>query len=266
MPASLVSPARSLSRRQAIKHGLAGVFAAGAAPLFLPSRLFGAGAPSNRLNIGIVGNGLIATHHMGILTARDDCQIVALCDVWRSQMEKMRKRIEEQYAKDRGTGGLKLFDVHEELIAQPDIDIVFVTTPDHWHAPVANAAMKAGKDVYCEKPLTLCVREGRVLADTARRTGRILQTGTQQRSESAFRRAATIVRNGWIGEIKSVRAKLGEFPYPKPLAEEAPPADFNYDRWLGPTPWRPFSLDRVKGNYGGGWRMFWEYGGRKNGD
>jgi hypothetical protein len=258
-----------LSRRTAIKHGLAGIVAASVAPMFLPSRLFGASAPSNRLTVGIVGNGLIANAHVGALLGRDDCQIVALCDVSRSKMEKMSQRVSKAYASTNGFGdykGIALHDIHEDLVARPDIDVVFVTTPDHWHAAISIAAMQAGKDVYCEKPMTLTVREGRVMVDVARRTGRVLQTGTQQRSESAFRRAATIVRNGWIGDIKLIRTKLGKFPAAPDLKEEPIPEGFDYDRWLGPTPWRPYNAQRVLGNYGGGWRCFLEYGSRKNGD
>ncbi|HEY8995425.1 MAG TPA: Gfo/Idh/MocA family oxidoreductase [Lacunisphaera sp.] len=263
-------PSVVFTRRTAIKHGLSGILAFGVAPLVLPSRLLGASAPSNRLNVGIVGNGLIAHSHVGGLLGRDDCRIVALCDVWRTKAERMQKRIEQGYADAAGTTsfkGLDLYGTHEELVARPDIDVVFVTTPDHWHAAVSIAAMQAGKDVYCEKPMTLTVREGRTMVEVARRTGRVLQTGTQQRSESAFRRAATIVRNGWIGDIKLIRTKLGNFPpAPQNLPEEPIPADLNYDRWLGPTPWRPFNQQRIKGDYGGGWRVFLEYGSRKNGD
>ena len=265
-PAPAFAP---LTRRAAIKHGLAGIVATGLAPLFLPSRLFGASAPSNRITVGFVGNGLIASQHVGTLLGRDDCQIIALCDVWRSKAEKMKQRVEKAYADHTGTAafkGVDLYGTHEELVARPDVDVVFVTTPDHWHAPVSIAAMQAGKDVYCEKPMTLTVREGRLMVEVARRTGRILQTGTQQRSESAFRRAASIVRNGWIGDIKLIRTRLGRFPSEPVLKEEPVPEDLNYDRWLGPTPWRPFNQQRVKGDYSGGWRIFLEYGSRKNGD
>ena len=259
-----------LTRRTAIKHGLSGILAFGVAPLVLPSRLFGASAPSNRLTVGIVGNGLIARSHVGALLDRDDCQIVALCDVWRSKAEAMQKRIEQGYAEHAGTAsfkGLDLYGTHEELVARPDIDVVFATTPDHWHAAVSIAAMQAGKDVYCEKPMTLTVREGRIMVEVARRTGRVLQTGTQQRSEAAFRRAATIVRNGWLGDIKLIRTRLGRFPAaPQNLPEQPIPDDLNYDRWLGPTPWRPYNQERIRGDYGGGWRNFLEYGSRKNGD
>jgi predicted dehydrogenase len=260
-----------LTRRALLKNGLAGVFACGVAPNIFPARLFGQGAPSNRLTIGLVGNGLIASHHVGILTGRtEDCRIVATCDVVRSKAGKMRERLEKAYGDEtesgRATRGIDVYAKHEELLARDDIDVVWVCTPDHWHAAVAKAAMLAGKDVYCEKPLTLTVREGRVLVDTARRYGRVLQTGTQQRSNKSFRKAAEIVRNGWIGDIKRIRTRLGSFPAADPLPAEPVPEDFDYDRWLGPTPWRPFNARRVKGDYGGGWRCFLEYGGRKNGD
>ena len=264
MSESTVPSPRRLTRRAALKQGLAGVIAAGAAPLFLPSRLFGQFAPSRRLNLALIGNGLIATAHVGTLTQRDDCRIVALCDVMRTKAERMADRVAREYGNpaDRPT----LFATHEDLLANADVDAVFVTTPDHWHAPITCAALRAGKDVYCEKPLTLTVREGRTVVETARRTGRIVQTGSQQRSEHAFRRAAEIVRNGWIGEIKTVKARLGHFPQWQPLAEEPVPEGFDYDRWLGPTPWRPYHSRRVLGDYSGGWRIFYEYGGRKNGD
>jgi predicted dehydrogenase len=265
------SAPRVLTRRALLKNGLAGVFACGVAPNIFPARLFGQGAPSNRLTIGLVGNGLIASHHVGILTGRtEDCQIVATCDVVRSKAGKMRERLEKAYGDEtesgRATRGIEVYAKHEELLARDDIDVVWVCTPDHWHAAVAKASMLAGKDVYCEKPLTLTVREGRVLVDTARRYGRVLQTGTQQRSNKSFRKAAEIVRNGWIGDIIRIRTRLGSFPAADPLPAEPVPGDFDYDPWLGPTPWRPFNARRVKGDYGGGWRCFLEFGGRKNGD
>ncbi|HYC71058.1 MAG TPA: Gfo/Idh/MocA family oxidoreductase [Opitutaceae bacterium] len=264
MPDHPVSSPRRLTRRDVLKRGLAGILAAGAAPLFAPARLLGQGAPSRKLNLAIIGNGLIAGSHVGTLTKRDDCRIVAVCDVWRKKAERMADRIAKEYGGDADRPAI--FATHEDLLANADVDAVFVTTPDHWHAPVTCAALRAGKDVYCEKPLTLTVREGRTVVDTARRTGRIVQTGSQQRSEHAFRRAAAIIRNGWIGEVKTVKARLGHFPQWQPLGEEAVPEGLDYDRWLGPTPWRPFHSKRILGDYGGGWRIFYEYGGRKNGD
>lgn len=226
-------------------------------------------SPSNQLNIGLIGNGLICSHHFSVLTGRDDCRIVAVCDVNLPKARLMRDRAHKHYGDAARSGtyrGVEVYQRHEELLARPDIDVVFVTTPDHWHATIANDAMIAGKDVYCEKPLTLTVPEGRVLVNTARRHGRILQTGTQQRSNTAFRKAAEIVRNGLIGDIQRIRTRLGSFPPAVPLPEQPIPAEFDYDRWLGPTPWRPYNELRVLGEYGGGWRCFTEYGGRKNGD
>ena len=257
------------SRRDAIKQGLAGILAYSAAPLILPSRLFGATAPSNQINLGFVGMGLQCGGHVGAMLGRDNCRILAVCDVWQEKAQKQKDRIETSYGKNKRGGSYKGVDIYhryEDLVARDDIDAVFVCTPDHWHAAVSNAAMKAGKDVYCEKPLTLTIKEGQVLVETARRYGRILQTGSQQRSNGAFRKAAEMVRNGWLGEITGIRTSLGEFPIVTALPEEKIPEGLDYDRWLGPTPWRPFNLQRMKGDYGGGWRCFYEYGARKNGD
>ncbi len=257
-------PVSPITRRTALKQGLAGILACSFAPLLVPSRLLAqATAPSQRIHVAVVGNGLIARSHIGTLLARDDVRIVALVDVNRKAAEAARSRIAAQYGEaDAPT----IYGTHEEMLRRQDVDAVFVCTPDHWHAPISLAAMRAGKDVYCEKPLTLTLREGRVLSDAARQLGRILQTGTQQRSNAAFRKAASLVRHGAIGDIKVVRARLGEFPVQKPLGEQPVPEGFDYDRWLGPTPWRPYHADRVLGNYGGGWRVFREYGGRMNGD
>jgi predicted dehydrogenase len=265
---SLPLSSSPISRRTALQRGLAGVLAFGVAPSFVPTRLFGRTAPSNRIMVGLIGNGLICSAHVGSLLRKEDCRIVALCDVWKKKSARMKDRIEKAYGEaNGGTGkGVDTYQYHEELLARDDIDAVFVTTPDHWHAPLSLAAMKAGKDVYCEKPLTLTVREGRILVDAARRYGRVLQTGTQQRSESAFRKAAEIIRNGWIGEVRGIRTRLGEFPQPVAYPAEPVPADLDYDRWLGPTPWRPFNSKRILGDYSGGWRNYFEYGGRKNGD
>jgi predicted dehydrogenase len=262
-------PVVRLTRRTAIKQGLAGILGYAVAPTFLPSSLFGRTAPSNRLNIGFIGNGLQCAGHFSAILGRDDCRVIATCDVWRPKAVKLRDRAEKTYGDAQPGGiyrGVKAYQYHEELLAHDEIDAVWICTPDHWHAAVANAAMKAGKDVYCEKPLTLTVREGRVLVNTARRHGRVFQTGSQQRSNASFRKAAEMVRNGWIGDLKVVRTSLGEFPLPPVLPEQPLPTGLDYDRWLGPTPWRPYHEQRILGNYGGGWRCFYEYGARKNGD
>ncbi len=255
--------ASGVTRRSAIKTGIKGILALSVAPQYLRAALSGPEAPSNRISLGLVGNGLICSSHYTALIGRDDSRIIAVCDVRHSKAKAMAAMAEKDYGT---TGTVAAYQHHEELLARKDIDAVFVCTPDHWHVAVALAAIRAGKDVYCEKPLTLTVREGRPLVNAARQYGRILQTGTQQRSNSSFRKAAEIVRNGLIGDLKVIRTSLGEFAEAPNLSAEPVPDDFDYDRWLGPTPWRPYNEKRVLGDYGGGWRRFLEYGGRKNGD
>jgi predicted dehydrogenase len=269
MPPVPPSPAREFSRRTVLKRGLAGIIAYAVAPNFFPSSLFGKSAPSNRLNVGMVGTGLICNAHIGALLDRDDCRILALCDVWRRKALTTRDRVAKSYGLAKTNGvyqGIDIYSKYEDLVAREDLDVVFVTTPDHWHAAVARAAMIAGKDVYVEKPITLTVREGRILVETARQHGRIFQSGMQQRSNASFRKAAELVRNGLIGDLELIRTRLGEFPPALALPAQPIPEDLDWDRWLGPTPWRPFNERRIRGDYGGGWRCFLEYGARKNGD
>jgi predicted dehydrogenase len=147
-----------------------------------------------------------------------------------------------------------------------DIDAALIVTPDHWHAAISVAAMRSGKDVFCEKPMTLTIEEGKLMVNVARQYGSIFQTGSMQRSNSAFRKAAEIVRNGQIGKVHTIYANLGQFPPPITLPEQPIPEGLDYDRWLGPAPWHPYNMERIKGDYGGGWRRFWDYGSRKNGD
>ncbi len=246
--------------------------AAGAAvafPTIVPSSVFGQTAPSNRINMGLIGMGLMMGGHMRGMSGRPDVQVLAVCDVDRRRREAARDSVEKAYAQEKASGAYKGCDAvneFERVVERADIDAVLICTPDHWHAAITCAAIRAGKDVYVQKPMTLTMREGRAISDLARSRGAIVQVGSQQRSERAFRRACEIVRNGWIGKVHKIYAKLGEFPPPASLPEQPVPEGFDYDRWLGPTPWFPYNEERVKGNYGGGWRRFWEYGSRKNGD
>ncbi len=259
----------SPSRRSFLLKGAAALGAVAAFPTIVPSTVFGATAPSNRINLGMIGMGLMMGGHLEGMLNRDDVQVVAVCDVYESRRESAKKRVEQKYAEKAPGGSYKGCDAYleyEKICERPDIDGVFVVTPDHWHALCSLAAMRAGKHVYCQKPMTLTIREGRLMSDTARQYGIVFQVGSQQRSEYAFRRASEIVRNGWIGKVHTIYTSLGQFAPPTTLPEQPIPAGFDYDRWLGPTPWYPYNQERVKGDYGGGWRRFWEYGSRKNGD
>ncbi len=261
-----------ISRRNFLAKA-AGAAAAGVfMPTLIPSSALGKGktvAPSNRINVGVVGNGLQSNGHRNSFADRAETQVIAVCDVNETVLNRVQKDVEARSARRNNLTDYKGCDKYidyQELIDRDDIDAVVVATPDHWHVAQALYAINRGKAVYCEKPLTLTIEEGRILSDAVKRNKGILQVGSQQRSEWQFRQAAQIVRNGLIGEIKEIYTGIGEFPPPMELPEEPIPDGFHYDKWLGATPWRPYNSERVKGNFGGGWRRFWEYGERKEGD
>ena len=238
----------------------------------LPARVLGrAGgiSPSGRINVGVVGCGLISQGHRKFYATSPYTQIMALCDVDRNKLSAVKEEI-DTIAKSRTDKAFRPVDTHhyyEELIARDDIDAVCICTPDHWHVPIALKAVEDGKAVYVEKPMSLTISEGRILADAVKRRGTVLQVGSQQRSDRFFRKAAELVRNGYIGKILKINTRIGVFPpEPQNLPEEPVPEGFDYDRWLGSTPWRPYNPERVRGHYGGGWRCFYEYGARKEGD
>jgi predicted dehydrogenase len=238
-------------------------------PTIVSSTVFGAAAPSSRITMGMIGMGGQMGGHFRTMLGRSDVQVLAVCDVDRRKRENAKGQTESTYAQAMASGtyqGCDAYREYERVCERPDIDAVLIATPDHWHAAISLTAIKTGKDVYCEKPMTLTIREGRLVSDACRQYGTIYQVGSQQRSEWAFRTAAEIVRNGWIGKVKTCYASLGRFAPPATLPEQPIPEGFDYDRWLGPTPWYPYNYRRVEGNFGGGWRCFWEYGSRKNGD
>jgi hypothetical protein len=169
---------------------------------------------------------------------KSDSQVVALCDVDAGHLANARKIADVEPKSCYGD--------FRELLARDDIDAVVVCTPDHWHVPVSIAAVRAGKDVYCEKPLTLTIGQGRALADEVKRYGRVLQTGSQQRSANNFRFACELVRNGRIGKVHTVRVGIpGNNKKCEPTWKPEPvPQGFDYDLWLGPAPWAPYHHKR----------------------
>ncbi len=253
-----------LSRRSVIKKSLKAA-AAISAPMILPSSVLGLGkgntGPNSRINIGLIGHGKIMSGHRKYHLGRESVEVVGLCDVDERKLELALAEVKEMTGKTCPT-----YEYYEELVSRPDLDAVVVGTPDHWHAQISIEAMKNGKDVYVEKPMTLTIEEGKIMRETLHRYGCVLQVGSQQRSERAFRKAAELVNNGYIGKVHTIAARLGNFPPPTQYTEQPIPKGFNYDRWLGPAPWEPYNIERVKGDYGGGWRRFWDYGSRKNGD
>jgi hypothetical protein len=216
--------------------------------------------PNSRINIAYIGIGKQVGSHWGV-AQQDGVHPLYVCDVKPDKLEEGKEKLI-----GRGFKDIQATPDYEDIIEDSAVDGVIIVTPDHWHAAISIAAMQAGKDVYVEKPMTLTIEEGQAMVAAQKRYGSIVQVGSQQRSESAFRKAAEIVRNGWIGQVKEVYCGLGSFPEPTLMEPEPIPKGFNYDKWLGPAPYEPYFEERVKGDYNGGWRRFWEYGSRKNGD
>jgi predicted dehydrogenase len=204
--------------------------------------VFGQNAPSNRITIGAIGVGRISRiHDMHETFKYDHAQIVAVCDLDSNRVKSGQRFVDEAYAKKFGRdySGTRGFGDYREVLARKDIDAVIISTPDHQHSILAVHAVRAGKDVYMQKPASLTISDGRILSDAVRATNRILQIGSQQRSDNPwpqFRRACELVRNGRIGQLRHVEVGLpGD-----PSGPEAPPmpvpANLNYDAWLGSTP------------------------------
>lgn len=253
------------SRRSFLKSSLGTAGALFAGPQIVRAETLGNASKTganSRIGMGFIGLGLISQGHMGSFSGMKEVQPIALCDVRVNALNSAADKLGQKGYKD-----LMLTDQYEKLLANKDVDAVCICTPDHWHAAMAFAAMKAGKDVYVEKPMTLTIEEGKALTAAEKKYKRILQVGSQQRSGVHFRIAANLVRNGMIGDIKEIYCRLGEFALPPEKDEVVPvPEGFDYDRWLGPTPFFAYSEHRVLGEYGGGWRCYWEYGSRKFGD
>ncbi len=252
------STIETLSRRSFIKAGLATAAGTIFFPYIARSNPIGA---NNRVRMALIGCGLMMGAHHGWAQSHSMIDLVAVCDVKKNQREAALARL-----KQKNPDAVGYVD-YGDIMARSDIDAVIIATPDHWHAAISIDAMRAGKDVFVEKPMAFTLDESAAMVAAENRYGRILQVGSMQRSDPAMRQAVDIVRNGWIGEITEIHIDLrGDFAPVSLLPEEPVPADIDYDRWLGPAPWRPYNNLRVLGNYGGGWRIFWDYGSRKNGD
>jgi predicted dehydrogenase len=238
-----------ISRRTLLKKGLAGG-AVLALPLIIPSSVFGEDAPSNRITIGMIGTGVQGILNLRAFMPKSAAKVIAVCDVDLAHREEARKRA--------GLTQDASYDDFRELLARDDVDAVCVCTPDHWHALVSIAAMKVGKDVYCEKPLAYSVAEGRALCDTVKRYGRILQTGSHQRSDKNFRFACELVRNGRIGKLHTIKVEIPENSKPNPLSwkVEPPPAGLDYDMWVGPALSRPYIEQGCHYN----WHFLYDFG------
>jgi len=217
-------------------------------PSIVPSSVLGAFAPSNRINIGAIGNGRISRgHDLPGLWKYDAARIMAVCDLDSRRVEDAKTLVNGYYAKKSGKpyDGVTTYGNYRELLANRDVDAVVISTPDHWHAIIAIHAVQAGKDVYLQKPASLTIAEGRALSDAVHRSGRIFQIGSQQRSSPQFRYAAELVRNGRIGQLRTVQVGLPGDPAGEVEPTMPVPKNLNYDMWLGSTAVVPYTEKRV---------------------
>ena len=227
-------------------------------PTFVPSSVLGANAPSRRVAVGHVGVGGQGSGLLSGFLGLPQGQSVAVCDPIKERRESAATRVEQHYAARAGQGtysGCRAYADFRELLARDDLDAVVVATPDHWHVPIALAAVRAGKDVYVEKPLGLCLEQDQALRQAVHRHGAIFQYGTQQRCFSthcAF--ACELVRNGYLGELKAVHVIAPNGETGGKAAPQPVPDGLDYDLWLGPAPVTPFTHDRVFGT--GRWHIY----------
>jgi len=238
---------RNMNRRDFLKRA-AGAAAVASVPYVVPSSALGAGGqtpPSERITIGFIACGKQSQHLMRCFLL-PSTQVVAACDVDKLKLERSAKTIIEKYYADRKNDAYKgcaRYSDFRELLARQDIDAVVISTPDHWHAIATIEACRAGKDVYCEKPLTQTIAEAQAMVKTIRQSGRVFQTGSMQRSSREFRFACELVRNGYIGDVKHVTVNVGGAPQDKLLKAEPVPDYLDWDMWVGPAMWRPYNND-----------------------
>lgn len=251
---------KQISRRTFLTSTAAGVVIASLPEWFTKRESYAAGlrkkkfGPNDQINVAVIGPGgskggyKQGLHDTLAIAAQPGVKVVAACDVDETHLNEAAERLGPECRKYRD---------FRELLAQKDIDAVVIGTPDHWHAYMCIAAMKAGKDVYCEKPLTLTIDQGKKIVKTWRETGAVFQTGSQQRSDKRFRLACELVRNGRIGRLTKVEAHLPTGPIGGPFPVEDVPPDFDWDMWLGPAPMVDYTHHRTHGSF----RWWLDYSG-----
>lgn len=252
--------AATLTRRQFMRRTL---LAGGAiaAPMIVPASVLGRGgavAPSERIVVGGIGIGGRGSHDLNWMLPEADVQFVAVCDPQKQRREAVKKMVDARY----GNRDCQVYsDLREFLALRRDIDAVLSATGDRWHATAAVLAMRAGKDIYSEKPSSMTIAEGQAVVETARRYGRVYQTGTQRLSEANFVFCIEMARSGRLGKVHTTHAHIAPWDaaamrHDWLAAEPEPPKDeVDWDQWLGPCPWRPYNPTYTRG----GWRGHYDF-------
>ncbi|MBN1846552.1 MAG: Gfo/Idh/MocA family oxidoreductase [Sedimentisphaerales bacterium] len=256
------SPGKRVNRREFLRGTAATAATLVAAPTIITSSALGAnGRPpaSERIVMGNIGYGGRASGVLDVFMAQPDVQVVGVCDVKQQRRELGKKAVDNKYGNRDCQAYLDLF----EILARDDIDAMLVATGDYWHSLAACLTARAGKDMYCEKPLSVVIAESRAVADTMRRFGRVFQCGTQRRSVDQFVFAMDLARRGLLGELKTLYAETAPAwlePYETRLPAEPEPAreEFWWDRWLGPALWRPYNHQYASRGF---WSGHWDFSG-----
>ena len=245
------------------------IWSAGAISI-IPRHVLGKGflAPSDRINLGFIGLGKQSRGLASRFIGETEAQIVAGCDVWTTKTAWFENHVNTLYDEKRkatGHKGIETYGEYQKLLNRKDIDAVVIATPDNWHARQAIDAMNAGKDVYCEKPLSLKILEGIQMVQATRSTKKVLQTGSMQRSWENFRKACELIRNGYLGEIKKILVNVGDPAVSYNLSKEPTPKEIDWNRWCGPAPLLDYNHRLAPSNndvkFWPDWRLFEETGG-----
>src|SRR4030095_3170919 len=222
--------------------------------------------PSDMISLGFIGCGKQGRILSNYFLTTNEIRIAALSEVYKDKTELMLRTIKTNLEKNNQpvNNDIAVYNDFRELLTRKDVDAVVIATPDHWHAAVAVRAAEAGKDIYGEKPLALTVKEGRAMVNAARKHNRVFQTGSMQRSWQEFRHAVEIVRNGFIGEIKSIKVNVGPPPVAYDLPEQPVPDGLDWNKWLGPNEFKPFNAELappITKDVYPNWRNYKEFGG-----
>ena len=245
----------NLTRREFLRSSATTALAAAALPGVLPATALGRGAAvaaNSRIGLAIIGAGPQGRGVLGGFLGQPECQVVALADVMSSSREECRRQVNGQYKNQ----DCAVYSDFRQVLARPDVDVVLIATPDHWHVPAAIAAANAGKDMYVEKPMGVSFAEDQLLRAAVQKHKRMFQFGTQQRSSREFQRAVELVRNGRIGKLRSINVWCSASRPGGSTAAMATPPGLDYDFWLGPAPSKPYTDGKTFDN-GPAWKTWW---------
>ena len=224
-------------------------------------------APSDMISLGFIGCGKQGRILSNYFLSTSEIRIAAISEVYKDKSDLMLKTIKANFEKNKliaNTDDIGVYNDFRELLARKDVDAVVIASPDHWHAAMAVRAAEAGKDIYCEKPLTLTVKEGRAMVNATRKHNRVCQTGSMQRSWPEFRQAVEIIRNGFIGKVKNIKVNVGPPPVAYDLPEEPVASGLDWGKWLGPNEFRSFNAELappISKDVYPNWRKYKEFGG-----